>query len=224
MAQLASKGKLVKKWWTIFKIGIGATYCYTLVPITPQFQSYFGYLNIYSYCEKNSPDCPVYPFFTIIGLLLLFYNLGQGIYFNLMMYFFVKKINPIQAKETYLIPWKSNNQNQENDLQIPTRATIIMSIIFIVVSAIAYIFLYLIYANETDPQLFTWPILLSNTIITFVPIILITFSVKQQSKLQNSQPPTGLQFHETDNPKIFVISPPVHKAVLNDNDIELQSL
>ena len=217
MAQLASKAKLIKKGWTILKITLMSIYCYSLVPVTPHIQNYRGYFNIMLYCEENPPDLPKKPFLLVISVLATLFELGKGMYCNLMMYIFVKKRNSVQNQGASLIPWKSSNSNQDEDLQIPTRATIVMSMIFIVVCVISVVFISLTWGNETDPQLFTWAFLLNNTCATFVPIILVIFTVKQQSKVKTSQPPKGLQFHENE---IFVISSPV----LNDNAIELQSL
>lgn len=74
MAQLASKAKIAGKWSTIAKIIFGTLFSYSLVPLTPNIQNYFGYHNILLVCDERQPqDWPKNPMatgFTITCILL----------------------------------------------------------------------------------------------------------------------------------------------------------
>ena len=225
MAKLASKARLVKKWQTILKIFLNAVFCYSLLPITPNLQNQFGFYNLMLICEENQDsDRPQNLKLVVLSFAGILFTLCKGMYCNLALLFFVKKTNPEQVKGASLVPWKSTNNNQEEDLQIPIRATVITSLIVFVISIVSCIFVYLTYYDDhTDPQMFTWAILLSNICTSLEPPVLVLFTVKHQMKIIASQPPQGLQFHEND-PPIFIISQNRNHPPIFDNDIELQSI
>ena len=122
----------------------------------------------------------------------------RGLYCNISMYFFVKKTNSNPNKGTNLVPWKSSNVNQDEDLQIPTRATIVALVMTLVVCGLTGFFISLIYSDNTDPQVYTWAILFNNFCASLLPVVLVLFTIKGQSKIQKIQPPQGLQFHGSD--------------------------
>ena len=196
MAKLATKTKIIKKSKAILIIIFGSIFSYCWVAILSNLAYHSGHKSIFStVCHENDEKLPpnpitatLVPSGVILGILI-------GLYFNIQMYFMVKKTQLNSGQGTAVIPWKSNSNNLESDLQVPIRATMATSIttILVIISGIFHVFVY----DEGDGmQAYYWISLMNGFVSPFLPISLMLFTVKHQTKVQASQPPKGLQFHQ----------------------------
>ena len=111
-----------------------------------------------------------------------------GIFFDLKMLAFVKRQNKIQP--IAMIPWKTSDPNdEEKDIDVPMKATIISTSSLLSSYAIYYLF-------KISEDFWTILCLVSTYYILPLPILLI-FTIKQKSnKKVTVKPPQTLQFHD----------------------------
>ena len=121
------------------------------------------------------------------NLVLFFLSLGGGIFFDYKMMIFMKNRNRIEPIQ--LIPWKSvDSSEEETDMIVPIKATIISTIFMISFCILIPIFMVL--------DNFWWiTIYIALCSITPLPLTVI-FSIKQpKTDIKVVKPPQGLQFH-----------------------------
>jgi hypothetical protein len=114
----------------------------------------------------------------------------SGIFFDIEMLRFVRKINKTQPIE--LIPWKSVNViDKSEDIKVPLNATITSS-------TLHFASLILWYWVLSIKNIWYILCLISAFYIFTLPILLV-FTIKQKSdKKPTQQPPRTLQFHNED--------------------------
>lgn len=204
MAKLASKTRILKLWQaTTFII---ATICsnYILFIVALAWQDYWMGRSAVSLCLKDdhAPSQPVVPILLASKITIC---VAFGFACDLSLYFFVRKRNKVEPVGTKMVPWKSgNNVESEEDLYIPIRASVVSSLFMLFSVLIIGCGLALAIRVPTGSSLdetFYW-CFVSGVILTScgAPVAMIFFTVKTQdkekSKVNKSQPPQGLQFHE----------------------------
>lgn len=156
-------------------------------------QEQFGFQNMISTRCWNETDKPKNFVTPLIAILVHISMIGYGLSSDISLYYFIKKQNwkKIQSG-TALVQWKSTDTYSKEDVQIPIRATIITSALILVILGIS---LCGMIKNENDYVMYVAVCTQLST--TFcLPLVLVTLTVKHQSKLKVSQPPNQLQFHE----------------------------
>ena len=197
MAKLASKAKIAKKMETITFIFLSTISAYSWIPLVANISQSLGYVTILSSCEPNSketlPKNPLTIFIVVSGLTLV---IGVGLICNISMIYFVSNTNSQQNKGTIMIPWKSTNSKMNEDLQIPVRATLTTTLNSIVIIIRTVFVIGYVYSDSDRSQTFIWSITTHYITACTLPIFLVLFSVKQQTKVNVTQPPAELQFHD----------------------------
>ena len=200
LAYSASKAKVPNKTKTLFFIWIGTLISYLPFPVGVNLSDFLGYASFLGPCGQNL-DLPSKSIIPIVGVSIVWILLGIGLVFDVKMYRFVKKRQTAVQPGISLIPWKSTNHSTKEDLQVPIKATTISTIFLILVMAFSTIIP--IFVNGMDeelmPGIMWWVSRILHFVTPFYPVLLIIFSVKDQSKIKKTQPPSGLQFHEEQN-------------------------
>ena len=129
LSKEAAKTKIPDSWkmWTFV---FGAY----LLNITIAISLFFTYY--YFEVENESLDCGRIDHFSKnflladICLLIMYYSQAfLVLYFDRELVKFTKNRHKVNnPNQNQLVPWKSSNQNEESDLQIPVRATYISTI------------------------------------------------------------------------------------------------
>ena len=109
----------------------------------------------------------------------------------------VKERNKTQP--VLLVPWKSiSEQNKQDDLKVPLRATIIStaSMIFVILASVTYPLLFASNDFVYDRWVFAGIVMLGGSLN--LPLLLV-FTIKHKKEgttRRLNQPPQNLQFHD----------------------------
>ena len=204
-AHLASKAKFGKTMTKVLIIIFGFSFSYLPHPFLVNLSDFLRYKSLLEHCkESEKENLPSCPFFPLIGLSLFFGIIGTGFYFDLKMYFFVKKRQTQSTQGTQMIPWKSTGENCKDDLQVPIRATIITTISTLLMLSLIGLSLFFTHGNIESTS-YSWLGTTLTISAACFPIVLMVYTVKrqsdQQSKINCTQPPQVLNFHESTESK-----------------------
>ena len=196
MAKLASEAKLAKRRHVIPFIILGTITLYGYIAILPFIKEKLGYRTHFEWCKKEQEYAKLSSI-AFIAIVLLYLGVClAGLVCDLLMYKFVKGSGNQNIPGSNLVPWKSGTVNTAGDLQVPIRATI-LSFASAVLATAGIAFSYFVFLDFSSPQDLTYyGAMILSTACSSLPIFLVIFTVKHQAKIQASQPPNVLQFHE----------------------------
>ena len=198
MAKLASKTKIVKSREMIFLILFSTVICYGLVPSLVSLQHHLGFHNHITHCEKQAHHRPRSVVLPLVDVTFVISMTILGIVSDVKMFLFVKKRQNSVGVESKIIPWKSTNEDVKSDLQVPLRATVISTGLLLLVTLIISLSFTLLSIEGGQKFIEYFIGILSMTSSSLLPIIIVNYIVKQQKKIEATQPPQTLQFHEED--------------------------
>lgn len=200
MAKLASKAKLARRRFMIPFIVFGTTVLYGYVAAMPLLNLKLGYITIFERCQKYPEKKDRNEISVLVAVAMYFGVCFAGLVCDILMYRFVKGNRGKDQNVTSLVPWKSTTGNEEEDVQVPIRATIISTTtIIMVLSGFMSFYASNMISNNPETSSYQYAVL-TYSLLTILPIFLLVFTVKQQVKVISAQPPQGLQFHE-ESPK-----------------------
>ena len=186
MSRKASKVKLanpkVMKAFIIFGMTFQTTFALSLILI----QNVFNMTSEPLICSNLEHTVSIkFPYVSMIAvventLIILF-----GLSCDISLYVFMKKRN------VQLIPWTST----QDDPEIPMKATLVTTFSLIMEIVCVPLCLTFWYSGK----MLNWLGVILGTlwVVGIVPALLI-FTVKHQKKVEQKQPPRGLQFHGED--------------------------
>ena len=195
MSKLAASAKVAKLKIVLPMIMLGIIVNYLTWPLFTLISELNGVSTLISKCAMQ--DLPIA--FVPVRILWFSYTLiflAIGAMSDYKMYLFVKQRNKTNAKKTQLVPWVSNQENLSEDLDIPIKATIMSTVAFLILM-LAVIFIFAdLFGNIVASHIV---VIASTTLFSStLPILMIFFTIKRQNKIQNAQPPAGLQLHNID--------------------------
>ena len=202
LSYLASKAKMAQTFEIVVIIATGTVFSYGSSPISTNLADFFGYETFWQIC-KETPDENYTRSLFVSGpiMSIVAFGIGIGLYFNIKLYNFVKKRSVHKSQTPGIIPWKLGNENSEEDLQVPLRATILTTVVSIVILGSFSVILGNALAQENInwvdlKESLNWVFLFHIPMTASLPGVIMLFVVKQQAKIKASQPPQELQFHE----------------------------
>ena len=201
IAYKISKHKIVPEKYLILLIAAGALIPLGLLISKLLFMSNFGYAKSIYFCADLEPlNNDILPFQRIISVFTDFSGVIVAIVFDIKMYLLVKNTHkPKVLTENQVIPWKSTNHKEAEDLKVPLKATVVNSgqftCLILLLPVIVLTGLYYFWA---------WQSIMIFLSSSSLPLTL-HFCIKKQNKIAQivrAQPPVDLQFHdeELNNP------------------------
>ncbi len=200
MAHLSAKAKIAKPIILGNFVFIGLFFNISFDAALESYRNFMNYDSFASTCAKIK----LQPSNMIVPLLrssAFFLFITLGLYCDIRLWKFVKNRQAIHPAQ--LVPWKSSHENQQQDLQIPIRATIFsgFSTVLGVVIVWMILVMYSTHLGETQLWIYITVMLLSSSLSQ---IVLVLGTMKQQNVVASistaNQPPVGLQFHENNQP------------------------
>lgn len=207
MSKLASKSRILSLKTGIFLVSLA----FLINPMSNVMllllQDLFNYKSLVSNC-LNETHVKAHPLIQLILALKAVSITIIGLYCDISLFFFIKKrnnqvnaTNENSAPAAEMIPWKSSNSIQnEEDLQIPVKASLFSFALTCSIFFFAPLYIYLV-SFDNSANFSFWLIMSIHLILaSTTPLIVIFFTIKQQDKekktVQSAQPPAQLQFHE----------------------------
>ena len=199
MAKLASKAKLIKPLEGILVIFSLSVLSMLSFPLSTLLQEQFEYQNLIARRCLDGKDRPKNVIFPAITILTHFSLICIGLFCDISLYFFVKHQSWAQQNGTSLVPWKSTEDKKlgQEDTQVPIRATIVATCLIFIMLGVSISGTISIYEAEYVNTMYFAVCSIVFTSVS-LPIVLVTITVKHQNKINVSQPPRKLQFHEED--------------------------
>lgn len=204
MSHLASKTRLLKDWQAIVYILVMVSSSYGFVAGCMGWQEYSGLRNPVTLCLRQDQfqASPTMPILILTKIIILS---AVGLKCDLSLYKFMKNQVHDQNAGTQMVPWKSGNGNQdETDLHIPIKASILSTVFLILVSVLTVVSVVLLVTGEEQGELFHW--IEKSSILAVscgAPVAMIFFTVKAREQeaqgTSNAQPPAQLQFHDEES-------------------------
>ena len=148
-------------------------------------------------CNKSGGREPTV-WFNILQYISVLFAMVTTIVLDIKMMFIVKKQHTNAVQPAELIPWKSTIDNEEEDLKIPVRATVVSTFTFLGFAILMVILHFSLFMEKKTVSLELFSVLVTLESSINLPLIVL-FCIKQKKEQKNQnlkkQPPTNLQFH-----------------------------
>lgn len=199
MSKKAAEAKMIGDLKMTFMVVLASLINYAFSPTLLWLQEIRGTKSAVTMCmkEDHHPVAHDLPIIVVLEIVIVTFI---GVYSDFKLYHYVRNLN--QTFENNVIPWKSVHQQQtENDLYLPLRATIVSVVIFIGLSLAlcAGLLCFIILSSDSSLKpglILVFVMILSNSLPMVIILITVAHQAKKSRAIAQAQPPAQLHFHD----------------------------